>query len=304
MRHLTLLLTLAALLVPGLACFADEAKTKTVEPPAPYPIGSKFSRTVQKVTGINIITQYVASKAAEAAIKKKVGGKVKVKVKTYSLTSLISGKVKAVDVHVIDPSVKGVTAGDINISSDSPFWYNYKKSKTISRGMQTPVLMTVKAKVSEKQIAQALNSPQVTSSLRGLKLDLPGLGAEELAVLNPKVDVDGDRITLDAILAVKGASADTGVPVKISAVPRLEGDSKILLEQLKVDSDGIVEPEKFSAFAETLLNPIIDFGRLDRKDHAFRLKSFKLEGDSVSGDGKLLLAPRGGNTKVVETVKQ
>jgi hypothetical protein len=105
MRHLTLLI--ATIVMATAPSFASDSKAKQTEPPAPYPIGSKFSRTVQKVTGINIITQYVASKAAEAAIKKKVGGKVKVKVKTYSLTSLISGKVKSVDVHVIDPSVAG-----------------------------------------------------------------------------------------------------------------------------------------------------------------------------------------------------
>ncbi|HMY55784.1 MAG TPA: hypothetical protein PK671_22660, partial [Candidatus Obscuribacter sp.] len=101
-----------------------------------------------------------------------------------------------------------------------------------------------------------------------------------------------ERITLTAVLVVQGAAEETGVPVKVSAKPQLEGDRKILLTDLKVDSDGIVEPEKFAAFAETLLNPVIDFARLDRRDHAFRLNHFKIDGEEVVGDGKLLLTPR------------
>lgn len=280
----------AAVQNPTPAASATSANSKAIKPP--FHIGSKFSRGLQKYTGVNFLTEVVASQAAKAVIKKKVGGKVKVKVQTYSLTDLIAGKVKAVDVKVEDPNVNGFGAGDYQISSDSPFWYAYRGGKGRKTGMKAPVLMTVRAQLSEKQIEEALNSTKVAESLRGLKLDLPGLGEQTLQVLKPKVDINGEQITLDATLVVQGQPIDTGVPIKISARPRLEGDRKIILDDLKVDSDGIVEPDKFAAFAETLLNPVIDFARLDRKDHAFRMANFKVSGQEVSGDGKLLLTPR------------
>lgn len=291
-----ILLALAVLgnsihICPALAEDLPQAPVTASKEP-PFKIGSRVSRTLQTVTGLNLLTEVVASQAARMAIQKRIGGKVKVKVKTFSFTDLLAGKVKAVDVQVLDPKVKGFGAGDIKITSDSPFWYQYRRAKGLKTGMQTPVLMSVKAELSEKQIEAALNTPAVANSLRGLKLDLPGLGDQSLQVLKPKVDIEDERITLAAVLVVQGAAEETGVPVKVSARPRLEGDRKILLTDLKVDSDGIVEPEKFAAFAETLLNPVIDFARLDRRDHAFRLNHFKIEGEEVVGNGKLLLTPR------------
>ena len=61
---------------------------------------------------------------------------------------------------------------------------------------------------------------------------------------------------------------------------------------MKVNSPDIAEPEKFAAFAEELLNPIVDFSRMDRKDHAFRLKELAIKKDVVQGGGQLLIAPR------------
>jgi hypothetical protein len=260
----------------------------------PFKIGSKFSRTLQTVTGINFVTELVASQVAKSQIEKKTGGKAKVKVKTFSLTDLAAGKVKSVDVQLLDPKVKGspLQAGDLRLTSDSPFWYEYRKGKDRKIGMQTPVVMTVKAEMSEAQIEKALNTPEISRTLKGLKLDLPGLGEQSLQVLKPKVDLKDDSITLDAVLVVEGAPIETGVPVKISAKPRLVEDRRIFLDDLKVDADGLVEPDKFSAFAQTLLNPLIDFSKLDRRDHAFRLNTLKIEGDEMVGSGKLLLAPK------------
>ncbi|MBX9940305.1 MAG: DUF1439 domain-containing protein [Candidatus Obscuribacterales bacterium] len=271
-----------------------ERRVATAPQAVPFKIGSKFSRTLQTVTGINFVTEIVASRVAKSQIEKKTGGKVKVKVKTFSLTDLAAGKVKSVDVQVLDPRVKGspLQAGDLRLTSDSPFWYEYRKGKDRKRGMQTPVLMTVKAEMSESQIEKALNTPEISRTLKGLKLDLPGLGEQSLQVLKPKVDLRDDSITLDAVLVVEGAAIETGVPVKISAKPRLVEDKRIFLDDLKVDAEGLVEPEKFSAFAQTLLNPLIDFSKLDRRDHAFRLNTLKIEGDEMVGSGKLLLAPQ------------
>ncbi|CAF0878108.1 unnamed protein product [Rotaria sordida] len=128
--------------------------------------------------------------------------------------------------------------------------------------------------------------------MSGLKLDLPGLGEQQLEVMKPKVTIVDDLLILEATLVTKGASLDTGVPIKLSARPKLVGDSKIMLEELQVEGPDIVEPEKFAQFAQNLLNPLIDFARMDRRDHAFRLADLKVGGGGVSGDGKLLLVPK------------
>ena len=65
----------------------------------------------------------------------------------------------------------------------------------------------------------------------------------------------------------------------------------------KVESSDIIEPEKFSEFAEELLNPLIDLKRMDRKDHAFRLSSLDVGEKGLTGEGKLILAPKNQGVK-------
>jgi|GEM_PF-1782532 len=261
----------------------------------PFPLSSKFSRRLQKYTGVNWLGSAVASQAASFVVHRKLGGKVKVKIKTYSLTDLIAGKMKSVSLEVRDPKLSGIGLGEVTVKSANPIWYAYRKPKLgESRGLKSPVMLCVKASLSQKQIARALENPSVASKLHGLKLDLPGLGEQQLEVVHPKVEILDDLLKLEGTLVTRGGTLESGVPVTISARPKLIGDSQIVLEQMKVDSPDIVEPEKFADFTSKLLNPVVDFARMDRRDHAFRLDTLRVSGKNgdVEGDGRLLLVPK------------
>lgn len=273
------------------------AKLISATPAPSFKIGSKFSRGLQTVTGINLITQICATQATRMVVHKKLGGKVKVRLKTYSLTDLIAGKVKSLSIEVNDPKLKGVGLGEVSLASQNPIWFKYRGGKTRDgkpreTGLQAPTMMLVRAELSQKQIAEALTTPKLTKQLSGLKLDLPGLGEQQLQVLNPHVEIGDDLINIDAVLVTEGGNIDTGVPLKITARPRLVGDSKIMLEDLQVEGPDIIEPEKFAHFAQDLLNPLVDFARLDRNDHAFRMAALSVSHGGVAGDGKLLLVPK------------
>ena len=266
---------------------------KKVETPPPFPIGSKLSRGVQKYTGVTWLSEFVTGQVAKIIIHHKLGGKVKVRVKTYSLTDLIAGKLKVLDVRLDDSHVYGVGLGRIHASSSGPLWVAPLKKKDRRSGLQNPVVLKVEGELSQKDVTEALVSPEVAQQLRGLKLDLPGLGEQQLEVLKPVVSIKENLVRIEATLVTRGAAEETGVPLVITAKPVLKENTKIFLEDLTVDSDCIVEPEKFAAFIADLLNPIVDFGRYDRGDHAFRLTSFHIKDKVVTGDGNLLLVPRG-----------
>lgn len=262
------------------------------KPAAPFPLGNKVSRNLQKYTGINWVTGVVAGKVAGALIRHKIGGKAKVKVKTYSFTDLIAGKLKSVDVKLEGSQVEGVKLGRIEVKADSPIWYYPYKNKSTKRGLHNPVNFAVKGDLNQEDVEKALASQEITSAIRGFKLDLPGLGDRELEVLEPKVDIEKGLVRIDGTLVTKGAKADTGVPLKIEATPKLVANNEIFLTNLKVDSPYIVEPEKFAYFMSDLLNPIVRLSRYDRTTHAFRLLSLDVSDSSVKGEGNLLLVPK------------
>ncbi len=277
-----------------LLAYATPAFATPAEPeaaPPPFPIGSKFSRTVQKVTGITFLSDVIAGQAAKKVLRKKLGGKVKVKVKTFGLTDLVAGKIKSVSVSSDGGAYKNVPLGEVKMDSATPIWYQYKRKDGQKPGLKTAILLNVKGDLSTNDIITALGSERIAKSMRGLKLDLPGLGEQQLQVVRPKVEIGDNTLKIDALLVTQGAAENTGVPIVISGRPVLEGD-KIFLRKMKVNSPDIAEPEKFAAFAEELLNPIVDFSRMDRKDHAFRLKELAIKKDVVQGGGQLLIAPR------------
>src|SRR5206468_926538 len=130
------------------------------------------------------------------------------------------------------------------------------------------------------------------NGLRFLKLDLPGLGQQHLQVLQPKVDLSGNRVILDSFLVTAGALRETGIPLHVEATPKLEGERFVLLKDMQIQSKEIEDPEHFCAFTDELLNPLIDFSRMDRFTHAFRMSKLNVENERVNYAGNLLLAPK------------
>jgi hypothetical protein len=266
---------------------SDAAKTDT---PPPFKVAGKVSRTLQTVTGLNLLGSVVAGQTARMVLKKKIGGDVKVKVKLYSFTDLLAGKVKGVDCSLKGSNIKGVNIGQVSASTNQPVWLDLHDKLHIQ--LKTPVLVNVKAALTKDEITSALKSEKVSKSLRGLNLDLPGLGAQQLQVVNPKVDIVEDNVCIDALLKAEGADDSTGVPLKITGKLRLKGDDRVEIADLKVESSDIIEPEKFANFAEELLNPLIDLRRMDRRDHAFRLTTLDINQGGLTSEGRLILAPK------------
>ena len=279
---------------------ADAGKA-TAEPP-PFKVAGKVSRTLQTVTGLNLLASVVAGQTAKTVLKKKLGGDVKVKVKLYSFTDLLSGKIKSVDCSLDGSKIKGVSVGRVNATTNQPIWLDLHDKRHIQ--LKTPVLVSVKAAVSQDEVSAALKSERVAKSLRGLNLDLPGLGAQQLQVVNPKVTFVEDTICIDGLLKSEGADDSTGVPLKITGKLKLKGDDRIEIADMKVESSDIIEPEKFATFVEELLNPLIDLKRMDRKDHAFRLTSLDVGKDGLTGEGRLVIAPKNPPAASSAPVKQ
>ncbi len=258
----------------------------------PFPISSNISRTLQTVTGVNLLTELIAGGVAAIVLRHELGGKVKVKVKTFSLTDLVAGKIKSIDVRVERSAYKGVPLGTLHIEGRQPIWVRYLKRHGKKAGILSPVMVKIEGTLSERQLAAALASERVASKLKMIKLDLPGLGEQQLQLLEPKVDFHADSVAVDTLLVTRGASRDTGVQLTVEGKPALVGDSRIVLEKMTVSSPDIESPELFSTFAQDLLNPLVDFARMDRRDHAFRMSKLEFADDRLEFSGSLVLAPR------------
>lgn len=289
--RLIAVLLCAPVISPAFARTESGGAAVNVEQPPPFKTAGKFSHMLQKYSGINFISNMVASASATAAASGYLHGRVKVKVKGYNLTDLLQGKVRSVDIRIGSGKAQGVPIGSLRLRTTTPFQLNapWKKGPT---GLATPVLVAMDGQLDEKLVTRALRSKAVTENLRFLKLDLPGLGEQRLQILHPEVDVDGERINVKADLITAGGAPETGVKLDISARPAIEKERYVMLKDIRVKSDVIENQTAFADFIDELLNPFIDVGRMDRPTHAFRITSFSVKDERVHFAGRLLLAPK------------
>jgi hypothetical protein len=265
--------------------------SKTKEVPPPFHIAGKTSRAIQKYTGMTWLAQEGIGLSATVAAKCTLGGHPKVRVKAYSLTDCLAGKFKSISADLKNCSFNKVPLADLKIQTTTPLQVRAFKSKKGRAGVGAPVMVAVSGEVNEQDVTRALQSPDVSSQLNFLRLQLPGLGDQHLQVIEPKVKIENGQVKINTWLVTAGAPKDTGVSLKISAHPLLEQQRFIMLKDTTVASDDINNPEEFSKFSQELLNPLLDFARFDRKTHAFRLTQLKLDEQKVQFAGNLLLVP-------------
>lgn len=279
-------LAITALVAAQICCIGAPAWAADAELPPPYKTAGKVSHAIQKYSGLNFLTNAIASGVATTALSVYLRGRTSVKIRSYNFTDLLQGEIRDIDVRIGSGKIHGVPIGALRAHTTTPFKFNHKAR------LVTPVMVAVDGKISEQLVSKALRSKTVTENLRFLKLDLPGLGEQHLQVLDPKVDVIGDQVKVNAHLITAGADKSTGIDLVVTAHPVVEKERFIILKDIKVASDDIENPEEFAAFAEELLNPLIDFGRMDRHTHAFRLKDLQVKDERVQFTGNLLLAPK------------
>jgi len=268
------------------------AEEQAAELPPPFTVAGKMSHAVQKYSGLTFLANALTSALATAAVSSYVRGAAGVKVRSYNASDLWQGEFRSIEIKLKRGKMHGVPIGSVRLRTTTPFKVSYLPWRKTKRGLTTPVLVAVEGDISEQLVSKALRSKSVSENLRFLKLDLPGLGEQRLQILQPRVRVLGDKVEVKAHLITAGGAPDTGIDLVINGKPVLEKERFIILKDIQIESSDIRDPSEFAVFVEELLNPLIDFGRMDRETHAFRLTELSVKNDRVHFAGRLLLAPR------------
>ncbi len=276
-----LALALAALLSTGSRASATNL---------PFSTAGSFSHNLQKYTGVTAAANFFTSTAIAAALKHKIKGQFKVKVQNYSLTDLLAGKIKKIDITVTGWQYRSMPIKSLSITTVTPVWIRLDRHHR--HVLLCPAMFAVSGAVSADNLETGLVNPVIATSLGSIKLNMPGLGRQQLILHTPQIAVHKDSVEIKTILASAGATTDKGVPMRLKGKPELIGGTKIYLRNLEIDSPDIPNPREFAAFASQIVNPIIDFSRLDRDTHAFRMETLAVADDEVRFSGNLLLAPK------------
>lgn len=261
-----------------------------------FKIAGSLSRRFQAYSGITGGSEILTDLILHHTLQRIFGGKIKVKVRTYSFTDLWHLKVKKAKISLTGSHYKDIPLGKVEVESVTPFWFGLKHRHLQVKNLS---LFKFKMTVSEKEFDQLLHSPKATNSLKALRLDLtsigPGMGEQKIQMQEPQVNIDNQAIMLKAKFATPGADPSTAVFMTIYGEPKLHGDNLVFLENIKIDSPDISEPEKFSKFVENLINPLIRLSRFDKTNFALRLDDISIKSKSLSVSGRIVVGPHAPN---------
>lgn len=271
---------------------AELKATQNAEVAPPFHVSGKISRNFQKYSGLNWLTETSLNLGSTISAKLLLHGRPKVRFKIYAMSDCLAGKFKSVSIDLKHSSFKKIPLADLKLETTTPLQVRLFKTGKGAAGVGAPVMVAVSGEVDEKDVSKALQSPEISSQLNFLRLQLPGLGDQHLQVLEPKVKIENGKVKINTWLITANAPKETGITLDIVAKPYLEGERFIFLKDTTVDSKDIMNPAEFSKFSEDLLNPLLDFGKFDRKTHAFRLTKLQLGEQNLQFAGKLLLVPK------------
>ncbi len=278
---------------PGVQSSSSEQKAApSAELAPPFHVSGKISRNVQKYSGLNWLTETSLNLGSSISAKLFLHGRPKVRFKIYAMSDCLAGKFKSVSIDLNHCSYRKIPIADLKLETTTPLQVRLFRTSKGAAGVGAPVMVAVSGQVDEKDVSRALQSPEISSQLNFLRLQLPGLGDQHLQVLEPKVKIENGKVKINTWLITANAPKETGITLDIVAKPYLDGERFIFLKETTVDSKDIMNPAEFSKFSEDLLNPLLDVGKFDRKTHAFRLTKFQLGEQNVQFAGKLLLVPK------------
>ena len=163
----------------------------------PFDTAGGFSRFVQKASGFTWLTKTVANKAAKREIAKySYHDRLEIKIRPYSGTDLIKGKVKQVNIKAKNLRIEeffNIRDVVVNSNSETPPWVDLKSGQ-----VKTDVDGDFMIRLTDDDLNAAFNSPQFKDLTKDIKIKIGTVGEQHLFVDHVVADFVGTRLNVKA----------------------------------------------------------------------------------------------------------
>lgn len=249
-----------------------------------YPVSNVFSRGIQRIFGLNILTTKIAEMVIKKEISKQIQkGKIKVHLKTYSAGDLIAGKIKDFELSGKNLSFQDIYLSEVNAKNICKFTYFDYKSKPAQ--LKSPLYVKYSAKITNNDLDKTFSSNLIKNSLSGIKIKLGFLEIGQADIANIKSSASGGKIKMQADLVYRGAFS-IQFPVSFETSLKTK-DDKIFLTHFKFARDMISRQFWFITDSIELNNVcIVDLKNIEEKGAKIGVNKIQID-DKISVEGTL-----------------
>lgn len=250
--------------------------------PKPYPISNVVSRTVQKATGLNFLVKHGVQSQIKKEILKTAKGDIKVNLDLYSVGDLIAGKFKGINLSGKNLKVENINISSVEAKTLCDFVHLDLKKNPVEP--LSNIFIGFKSVITEKNINDTLNSSAYKSSLSQLKIN----NLVSLAISNPKIDVEENKIKLSGKISFSGMPGMFSIPVNLG-LKVVPDKSKIRLVALEILSEQFIDINFLNLYVKTMKPVVFDLNSLLDKGEEYNINHIDFKNDAINIDGTFFL---------------
>ncbi len=262
----------------------------------PVPVVNDFLQRIQKYTGFNFLTDFVAETVVKSIVKAKTKAEIiKVNLQIYSGIDLLMKKAKFLSVDAEDLLVSNIPIEKFTLETKNPIYFKKNKKKKYQVGEILNVFIKIQFDASD--ISKILNSlPKWQKVLGELELPVPPFGLTRVTIrdLNINIDENGFVVVSGIVKSLENPEAE---PIKMLFSGNLViREKKLVIDGLSCEMEDIFTKDSdmgksFSGFLEDLVNPVFDFHKYEKRGLTIDFVNLTHQSDKLLFDLGIKLLP-------------
>ncbi len=240
--------------------------------PMPYPglkTASGVSRFFQGMTGFTPISGWMANRMLKRELAKYIQGDLQSRLTLFSGSDLLNGKAKRIEFSgkkvLLDDFIP-LSEFHLESATESPVYVSKSKRPILLN----PMRFQVNARMTEADINQLLNSDKGKKLLTDMKVNIPPFGSQHLDVVNPSVQLDGDRLILSSVMNKHDQPIENGLPISVSGKLAAK-DARLNLTDLDLKIEGFEDTEEIEQLVENYFSELVNLNHIKVDRHRIKI---------------------------------
>ena len=253
----------------------------------PYPVSNAFSRGLQGITGLNFLVPKIVESKIESELKKTTKGEINITLKPYSAFDLAAGKLKGFKFKGKDMVFDDVHVTSLEANSLCDFVYINYKTEPITP--LAPLYVNIKGSISEDDFNRTFLSKKYREDLSKVKMKLYNSDITLLDIMNSRINIDKDRLSLTSNIHFGWLPKFMTVPVKLNTGLKVV-NNKIKFTDVKVlTGNAGIDLAPLAGLFDIFNPTILDISTLETNGSRINIKNINIRDNKVNIEGTVWL---------------
>ena len=251
--------------------------------PKSYDLCSKGSQITSKITGMTFLSEKIAQAVIGRELKKATKERFKVKMKTYSLSDLVQGRFKSLEISGKNLEIEGVYLSKLDIKTVCPF--NYVELNKNYVKFRENMVMEFKTEISDSDLRKTIQSTGYLDKLN--KTNLSALGITFFKLSGADVWIKNNKVYFT--IKVTSPMSSSPIPITVRSDLKVE-DGQIVMTKLDLANIYTVIDLSKVTYLVNALNPLtFSMDVLNNKNSKMSIKTVNIIGDKIEIAGNILV---------------